>query len=53
MLLTKSLSHSLVVFRETSVQAALAAGMFHREEVSIGQVKEHLLQEGITARMVL
>ena len=35
-------SHFLEVFTETKAEAALAAGIFHRHEVSIGEVKEYL-----------
>jgi glutamine amidotransferase/cyclase len=34
--------HFSSVFKETGVDAALAAGIFHRNEVSIMQVKKHL-----------
>jgi glutamine amidotransferase/cyclase len=36
-------AHFLEVFTETDAEAALAAGIFHREEVSIREVKAHLL----------
>ncbi|CAM9252731.1 unnamed protein product [Heterosigma akashiwo] len=42
--------HFSQAFRETDVQAALAAGIFHRGEVRISAVKEHLVAEGIPAR---
>lgn len=42
--------HFHEVFQETKVQAALAAGMFHRKEVEIEHVKEHLRKAGIKAR---
>ena len=42
--------HFTNVFKETGVQAALAAGMFHRKEVEIEAVKEHMRQNGIPAR---
>lgn len=35
-------SHFLEVFTETKTEAALAAGIFHRQEVSIGEVKGYL-----------
>jgi imidazole glycerol-phosphate synthase len=38
------------VFEETNVQAALAAGMFHRKEVEIESVKEHMRSRGIPTR---
>jgi len=37
------------VFEKTSAEAALAGGIFHREEVPIGEaVKEYMLEKGIT-----
>jgi glutamine amidotransferase/cyclase len=42
--------HFSEVFQETGVEAALAAGIFHREEVPIAAVKEHLRQRGIEVR---
>lgn len=43
--------HFSRVFTETGVQAALAAGMFHREEVGIDEVKAHMEQNGIPSRI--
>lgn len=43
--------HFSRVFRETDVEAALAAGIFHRREVPIADVKEHLRSEGIEVRI--
>ena len=34
--------HFSEVFRETGADAALAAGIFHRQDVPIASVKEHL-----------
>ncbi len=45
-------SHFVNVFKETNVQAALAAGMFHRKEVEIGSVKNHMEKNGIRARII-
>lgn len=42
--------HFAQVFRETSVDAALGAGMFHRGEYSVWDVKSQLLKEGILVR---
>ena len=42
--------HFSEVFRETEVEAALAAGIFHRKEVPIAAVKEHLRQSGVVVR---
>jgi glutamine amidotransferase/cyclase len=38
------------VFGETGVEAALAAGIFHREEVGIGEVKGELERVGMAVR---
>ncbi|GAA6015894.1 hypothetical protein JCM11491_007228 [Sporobolomyces phaffii] len=40
------------VFRQTDVEAALAAGIFHRKEVPIADVKKHLVDSGIRVRKV-
>ena len=42
--------HFVDVFEKTSVEAALAAGIFHRGEVRIDEVKEALVERGINAR---
>ena len=42
--------HFSEVFKETDVECALAAGIFHRREVPISAVKEHMRQEGIETR---
>lgn len=42
--------HFTDVFQKTNVQAALAAGMFHRKEVEIEAVKKHMRDHGIAAR---
>lgn len=42
--------HFTNVFSETNVQAALAAGMFHRKEVEIMDVKKHMEANGIPTR---
>ncbi|CAN0123632.1 unnamed protein product [Ascophyllum nodosum] len=44
--------HFKEVFEATNVQAALAAGIFHRKEVSISEVKGKLSEHGIPARKV-
>ncbi|BGP23410.1 glutamine amidotransferase / cyclase [Rhodotorula toruloides] len=40
------------VFEATGVEAALAAGIFHRKEVPIDAVKKHLVDAGIKTRRV-
>ena len=45
-------SHFVQVFEETGVQAALAAGMFHRKEVEIEACKAAMAKNGIEARKV-
>ena len=42
--------HFSEVFEKTKAEAALAAGIFHREEVSIEAVKEHMRERGIETR---
>ncbi|MCD7452441.1 Imidazole glycerol phosphate synthase hisHF, chloroplastic [Datura stramonium] len=42
-----AVEHFTEVFRETNASAALAAGIFHRKEVPIQAVKEHLSKAGI------
>ena len=42
--------HFSEVFQKTKAEAALAAGIFHREEVPIEAVKNHMRDEGIETR---
>ncbi len=42
--------HFTEVFEKTKAEAALAAGIFHREEVPIEAVKEHMREKGIETR---
>ena len=42
--------HFSEVFESTDVEAALAAGIFHRKEVAISEVKDHLRQKNIEVR---
>jgi len=42
--------HFSEVFEKTDVEAALAAGILHREEVPIEAVKEHMRDEGLETR---
>jgi len=42
--------HFVEVFRETGVDAALGAGMFHRGEYEVNQVKEELAKQGHLVR---
>lgn len=39
------------VFEETGVEAGLAAGIFHRKEVPIGDVKDYLKKVGVAVRV--
>jgi len=45
-----NVQHFVDVFEKTGVEAALAAGIFHRGEVGIDEVKEALIKGGINAR---
>ena len=42
--------HFSEVFKKTKAEAALAAGIFHREEIPIEAVKEHMREKGIETR---
>jgi imidazole glycerol phosphate synthase subunit HisF len=42
--------HFSEVIEKTDVEAALAAVIFHREEVPIETVKEHMREKGIEMR---
>jgi cyclase len=42
--------HFLEAFREAGVDGALAAGIFHRQVVTIGEVKQFLAEQGINVR---
>jgi glutamine amidotransferase/cyclase len=42
--------HFVEVFQETDAEAALAAGIFHRQEVPISEVKEALRRNNIETR---
>lgn len=46
-----SLEHFYQVFVEGKADAALAASLFHRKEITISQVKEYLKKRGIAVRM--
>ena len=43
-------THFSEVFQKTGVEAALAAGIFHRREVPIVDVKAHLMKNGVEIR---
>ncbi len=47
-----SVEHFYEVFTKTNVEAALAAGIFHRREVPIQDVKHYLQQRGIEIRPI-
>jgi len=38
------------IIKQTKAEAALAAGIFHREEVPIEAVKEHMREKGLKTR---
>ena len=42
--------HFSEVFEKTDGEAALAAGIFHRKEVPIEDVKEYMRERGIETR---
>lgn len=43
--------HFVDVFRNTNVESALAAGIFHRDQVSITEIKRALTKAGFNARV--
>jgi glutamine amidotransferase/cyclase len=45
--------HFVQVFQQTGAEAALAAGIFHRKEILIQEVKNHLAQNDIEVRGVV
>ncbi len=45
-----SAAHFVDVFKETDAEAALAAGIFHRKEVPIEEVKQALRDDGVEIR---
>ncbi|KAJ1297895.1 hypothetical protein BS78_01G412800 [Paspalum vaginatum] len=46
-----AVQHFSEVFEKTNASAALAAGIFHRKEVPIAAVKEHLVDAGVEVRV--
>jgi cyclase len=44
------LEHFSEVFKKTKASAALAASVFHFGELTIGEVKKYLIQEGISIK---
>jgi len=42
--------HFSEIFAKTKAEAALTAGIFHREEVPIEAVKDHMRDKGIETR---
>lgn len=44
--------HFAEVFEKTNVDAALGAGMFHRKEYSVADVKRYLAAQDVTVRLV-
>lgn len=45
-------AHFAEVFEKTGCEAALAAGIFHRREVPIVDVKDYCRQQGLPIRAV-
>merc|ERR1719152_996159 len=43
--------HFVDVFKKAGVSAALAAGMFHRDETTVGEVKAELQRQGLPTRV--
>lgn len=47
-----AIQHFLSVFSKANVDGALAAGVFHRNEIGIAELKESLANSGIRVRLV-
>ncbi|KAF9502571.1 hypothetical protein BS47DRAFT_1407097 [Hydnum rufescens UP504] len=45
--------HFVDVFERTAMEAALATGVFHREEVEVGEVKNLCRSRGVLVRRVV
>jgi cyclase len=45
-----ALEHFAAVFKEARVDGALAASVFHKQVVTVGEVKDHLRRENIAVR---
>ena len=45
-----NVDHFYEVFTKTKADAALAAGIFHRNEVPLQAVKAHLISKGVAVR---
>jgi len=45
-----ALEHFAAVFKESRVDGALAASVFHKQVVTVGEVKDYLRRQGITVR---
>merc|ERR1719152_104777 len=43
--------HFVDVFEKTGVSAALAAGMFHRDETTVAEVKAEMHRQGLPTRV--
>jgi cyclase len=46
-----SKDHFLEAFRDARVDGALAASIFHKRELAIGEVKQYLAEQGVTVRI--
>jgi glutamine amidotransferase/cyclase len=44
------MKQSGIIFKSCKAKVALAAGIFHREEVPIEAVKEHIREKGVETR---
>ncbi|GAB4133747.1 MAG: imidazole glycerol phosphate synthase subunit HisF [Ignavibacteriales bacterium] len=45
------MSHFLSAFTEANVDACLAASLFHNQEISIGELKKYLKENGVNVRL--
>ena len=44
------MAHFRDIFQQANVDGALAASVFHRQVINIGELKEYLIKEGVTVR---
>jgi len=45
------LAHFLLAFRDTDIDSALAASVFHKQIINIGELKKFLAKQGVEIRV--
>lgn len=46
-----AMEHFADAYRQTNVDGALAASVFHKQVINIGELKQYLKQQGIEVRL--